>query len=191
MRCGSAPVATAFIMGLALFVSGCTPGAVRALRDVEPTYSLWHGPWKSTEYSLVHGTLAARIPDDIAAGKEAVVPVAMSCSPFSIWRPGKTYVGRCRGILSSRGLGAARITPAGEVSPEDVKFLRLTEFTGAYDLVDRIWIEFDQGMTRATGFWVSSDGDRGTFRLEKEEAGKSAVHDPGSGSDEENGASND
>ena len=141
---------------------------MEALRDVEPEHSLWHGPWRSTEYALVKGTLAARIPDDLPVGVEIEVPVAMSCSRLSIWRPGQTFVGRCRGVLSGGGLGAAKTVAGATVSAEEAQILRLTEFSGAYDLVDRILIEFDETRTRATGFWVSSDGDRGTFRLEKE-----------------------
>lgn len=156
------------LVALACVSSGCISGALRALRHVEPTYSLWHGPWKSTEYVGVHGAVAARLPDDIAVGKETEVPVALSCSPFSIWRPGKTFVGRCRAVVSSQGLAAAMLTPTNAVSAEDVTVLRLTEFDGAYDLVERILIQFNTNMTEATGFWVSNDGDKGTFSLKKE-----------------------
>ena len=47
--------------------------------------------------------------------------------------------------------------------------LQLTEFDGAYDLVERILIQFNTNMTEATGFWVSGDGDRGIFTLRKEQ----------------------
>ena len=114
---------------LACVTSGCISGAVRALRNVEPTYTLWHGPWKSTEYSAVHGTVATRLPDDIVVGQEVEVPVAISCSPFSIWRPGKTFVGRCRGILSSQGLAAAVHSPTNAIQPEDIAVLQLTQAT--------------------------------------------------------------
>jgi hypothetical protein len=153
---------------LTCLTSGCTSGAVRALRHVESTYTLWHGPWKSTEYRAVHGTVATRLPDIIAIGQEVEVPVAISCSPFSIWRPGKTFVGRCRGILSSQGLAAAAHSPTNAVQPEDITVLQLTQFEGKYDLVEKYLIQFNTNMTEATGFWVSNDGDRGTFSLKKE-----------------------
>ena len=155
-------------LALACIASGGCTGAAGALRDIEPSHSLWHGSWRSTEYSLVHGSIAARIPDDITAGKETAVPVAFGSSPFSIWRPGRTYVGRCTGVLSRQGLGTATLASARQVAPEDASVLKLTNFTGAYDLVDRIWIHFNGNRTEATGFWESSDGDRGTFQMKKE-----------------------
>ena len=154
---------------VACVASGCVSGAVRALRKVEPTYALWCGPWKSTEYSAVHGTVATRLPDNIAVGQEVEVPVAISCSPFSIWRPGKTFVGRCRGVLASQGLAAAVHSPTNAIQPDDIKVLQLTQFEGKYDLVEKYLIEFNTNMTKATGFWVSNDGDRGTFSIAKEE----------------------
>ncbi len=155
-------------VGVACISSGCISGAVRALRHVEPTYTLWHGPWESTEYSAVHGAVATRLPDNIAVGQEVEVPVAISCSPFSIWHPGKTFVGRCRGILSSQGLAAAAHSPTNAIQPEDVTVLQLTQFEGKYDLVEKYLIQFNTNMTEATGFWVSNDGDRGTFSLKKD-----------------------
>ena len=156
------------LAGISCVVSGCVCGAVRALRRVEPTYALWHGPWQSTEYSAVHGTVAARLPNDIAVGQEIEVPVAFSCSPFSIWRPGKTFVGRCRGVLKELGYATGTHNPTNAIRPEDVKVLGLTQYDGQYGFIDRYVIHFNTNMTVATGFWVSDDGDRGTFRLKKE-----------------------
>ena len=150
-------------------ISSCGSGALRAMRKAEPTYTLWHGPWESSEYSAVHGTVATRLPDKIAVGQEVEVPVAISCSPFSIWRPGKTFVGRCRGILSTEGLAAASHRPDHTFAPEDVTVLQLTQFEGKYDIVEKYLIQFNANMTEATGFWVSNDGDRGSFSLKKEE----------------------
>jgi hypothetical protein len=156
------------LVGISCVVSGCVSGAVRSLRKVEPTYALWHGPWQSTAYSAVHGTVAARLPNDIAVGQEIEVPVAFSSSLLSIWRPGKTFIGRCRGVLKEAGQAVATHSPTNTVRPEDVKVLGLTQYDGQYDFVDRYVIQFNTNMTEATGFWVSNDGDRGTFSLKKE-----------------------
>ena len=160
---------------LACCTSSCISGSVRAMRKVEPTYALWHGPWQSTEYSAVRGTVATRLPDNISVGQEVEVPVAISSSPFSIWRPGKTFVGRCRGILSRHGRAAASHIPTNTIRPEDVTVLQLTQYEGTYDLVEKYQIQFNSNMTEATGFWVSKDGDKGTFRMKKEQKQQGAT----------------
>ena len=154
------------VLALACLASGCATDAAQALRDVEPGYSLWSGTWQSTEFYLIQGTVAARIPDNVKVGQQIDIPVALSCSPYSEWRPGETYVDRRRGILKSEQPTAGSAASQGQ--PVNAKTIALTRLQGGQDLVEKYVIQFSSDMTSATGYWIGYDGDKGKFRLQKQ-----------------------
>ncbi len=131
-----------------------------------PSSDLWTGEWKSEKVSRANGNIYTMIPKNLKNGQMLKVPVAISFSAFSPYYAGKTYVAEFKGLVSNNRI-TAYYKPNQKIDP---KILNLSFSDGRYRPGERIRIVFNTQESKAEGFWESTDGEKGSFMLQKKGA---------------------
>ncbi len=148
---------------------GCGGHVPSAGKIVPADDTIWHGEWKSTEYPMIYGSLASRIPPDLFVGRYIELPVAIRFDDASIYRAGETHVAQYRGVMISSlaARGGSVPTDTGADSKTLARTFKIASVDGAEALASNFKIYFNNEMDYAEGYWKSPTGESGTFSLSR------------------------